>query len=411
MPGDAVKTVAVLGGGLQGCCVALALAERGMKVVLIDRNERLLSRAAIANEGKIHIGYMYAGDPTLATAKTMMTGALAFAPFFARHLGRDPASMSHSDPAIYAVHRESQHDVEEASGYLKAVHSLLREAADGREHSYFGMDLRQPVHQWTTAEREAAFDGDLVRGAFSTPEIAIDPVALANDLRALIAATPSIDVRCGETVVSVTEDGERLTVTTHGAAGTVRDRYSQVVNALWDGRLAIDAAFGVLPQRPWLHRFKYGVTYRRPAGQRPFSTTIISGPFGEVVGYRDGITYLTWYPACMRAMWRDLEPPDNPTHAVEPLRTAIIEETFDALRAIVPALAGSEARDLSEATVRGGIIVAWGETDIDDPASELHNRFAIGVRSFGRYHSVDPGKLTMAPYFADICAERLASVQ
>ena len=37
----------VLGGGLQGCCVALSPAERGVDVCLLDRNMRLLSRAAV----------------------------------------------------------------------------------------------------------------------------------------------------------------------------------------------------------------------------------------------------------------------------------------------------------------------------------------------------------------------------
>lgn len=48
--------VAVLGGGLQGCCIALALADRGVEVTLFDRNDDLLSRTAVANEGKIHLG-------------------------------------------------------------------------------------------------------------------------------------------------------------------------------------------------------------------------------------------------------------------------------------------------------------------------------------------------------------------
>lgn len=78
--------VGVLGGGLQGCCAVLALAERSARVTLFDKNDALLSRAAVANEGKIHLGYMYAGDPTLSTAKTMMAGALAFAPFLERYL-------------------------------------------------------------------------------------------------------------------------------------------------------------------------------------------------------------------------------------------------------------------------------------------------------------------------------------
>src|SRR6476659_3392553 len=79
--------VGVLGGGLQGCSIALALADRGVKVTLFDKNNALLSRAASANEGKIHLGYMYAGDPTLSTAKMMMQGALSFAPFLERYVG------------------------------------------------------------------------------------------------------------------------------------------------------------------------------------------------------------------------------------------------------------------------------------------------------------------------------------
>jgi glycine/D-amino acid oxidase-like deaminating enzyme len=85
-----LNALGVLGGGLQGCCAALALARRGAEVVLFDKNDALLSRAAVANEGKIHLGYMYAGDPTLSTAKTMITGALSFAPFLELYLGRRP---------------------------------------------------------------------------------------------------------------------------------------------------------------------------------------------------------------------------------------------------------------------------------------------------------------------------------
>jgi len=62
---------------------------------------------------------------------------------------------------------------------------------------------------------------------------------------------------------------------------------------------------------------------------------------------------------------------------------------------------------LSDARVKGGIIVAWGETDIYDPKSELHRRCDIGITSDRRYHSIDPGKLTMIPYFAQQCAHRI----
>ena len=60
--------------------------------------------------------------------------------------------------------------------------------------------------------------------------------------------------------------------------------------------------------------------------------------------------------------------------------------------------------------LRAGIIFAWGRSDIDDPASGLHQRYAIGPRSRGRYHTVDTGKLTMAPLFGKTVADRIRRI-
>src|SRR5262245_32285967 len=136
--------VGVMGGGFQGCCVALALAHRGVSVTLFDKNDRLLSRAAVANEGKIHLGYMYAGDSTLSTAKTMMVGALSFAPFLKQHLDQSLESFLVSVPATYLVHRNSQQTAENVRAYLATVHGLVNEAAEGKSKAYFGKDLTAP---------------------------------------------------------------------------------------------------------------------------------------------------------------------------------------------------------------------------------------------------------------------------
>lgn len=50
--------------------------------------------------------------------------------------------------------------------------------------------------------------------------------------------------------------------------------------------------------------------------------------------------------------------------------------------------------------VDAGHIVAFGNTDVDDPESRLHDRTKIGLKSFGNYFSVNTGKLTTAPMFA-----------
>jgi glycine/D-amino acid oxidase-like deaminating enzyme len=400
--------VGVLGGGLQGCCVALALADRAVEVTLFDKNGVLLSRAAVANEGKIHLGYMYAGDPTLSTAKTMMVGALSFAPFLERHLGQPAQSFSLSIPATYVIHRDSQRSTEDVCAYLKTVHALINEAAQGGKQAYFGRDLGAPLRFWSTAEKAEAFDSQIALATASTPEVAINPQALAQLIRERIAAHPSIEVRCNRTIVGAEDQRNGICVITHGQDGFSRDRFEHVVNALWDGRLALNEILGFRANRPWLHRLKYGVSFRLPSNVKPPpSATFVLGPFGEVVTYADGIIYLTWYPECVRAISTAVTPPEWDTYPAEPLRSRIITGTFRALSEIVVSLRDLDEKRLPEATVKGGAIVAWGKTDIYDPASELHRRFEIGVTSEGRFHSVDPGKLTMAPYFAEICAERI----
>lgn len=399
--------VGILGGGLQGCCVALSLAERGIDVTLFDRNKQLLSRAAVANEGKVHLGYMYANDPSHSTARLMMQGALAFAPFFTRHLGLAKDSMMVSRPAAYVVHRDSQRTPEQVSQYLAAVHVLIREASGGRSDAYFGRDLTAGLRMWSAAEREAQFDPQVALAAFDTPEVAIDPVALAGAVRNRIAADRRIDVRLSHEVISV-EDGNGLEVVLQAPGSAVRERFDHVVNALWDGRFAINEKRGLRPNRPWLHRLKYGVSFRLPASATPPpSVTFVSGPFGEVVSYGDGLTYLTWYPVCLQGISSDVTPPEWPTYPSEPLRSRLLEGTLNAMAQFVPSLRELDSSDLKDVTVKGGVIVAWGQTDIYDLASELHRRFEIGVTSTGRFHSIDPGKLTMAPYFADVCAGRI----
>jgi len=58
-------------------------------------------------------------------------------------------------------------------------------------------------------------------------------------------------------------------------------------------------------------------------------------------------------------------------------------------------------------SVDAGTVVAWGDRDIDRPDSELHERHDIGVHEHDGYFSIDTGKLTCAPYFAQQLAARL----
>jgi glycine/D-amino acid oxidase-like deaminating enzyme len=403
-----MATTAILGGGFQGCCTAVALAEQGIDIVVYDQSPSLLSRTAVANEGKIHLGYMYASDPTLKTARTMIEGALAFAPFFERYLGIRIDRIKKSTPSNYALHKDSQRDLDSVSAYLKEVHRLVSEASNARESAYFGLDLAAPLRVWPSEDRDATFDPEAVLQAFQTPEVAINPEELAFALRDCISNHPRIEVRLGRRVLSADRESGSIRVSTEGPEGHLVDHFQHVVNALWDGRLVIDETMGLRPLRPWLYRLKYGITFSLPLGiEVPPSVTVISGPFGEIVTFPDKQLYLTWYPECLQGISADLASPNWPTSAPEPSRSAILRRTILAISALLPGLKPLNDAPPSDARVKGGTIVAWGETDIYDPKSELHRRCDIGITSDRRYHSIDPGKLTMIPYFAQKCVDRI----
>lgn len=203
--------VAVLGGGLQGCCVALALAERGASVTLFDRNERLLSRASSANEGKIHLGYVYAGDASLATARMMVEGALAFAPLIRRYLG-ESAELGLSSPFVYAVHRDGLLRADQFAHHLNAVQEVIAQSAAGRQDDYFGEEIA-PARRMTQGETGDIFAGDRVEAVFQTSERAIDALRLAGKLRSRIEDEAGIELRLGWEVSRVADDGAGLSVT------------------------------------------------------------------------------------------------------------------------------------------------------------------------------------------------------
>src|SRR6476660_8313123 len=164
--------VAILGGGFQGCCAAVELAMRGIRVTLYDRNSTLLAGAATANEGKIHLGYTYASDRSLITASTLLQGALSFAPLMQCYLDVE-VPLAASEPFVYAVHRDSQVNVDDIAAYLGATHQLVNAAATGRG-CYFGIDLSAPPQRLPQGALESRFDPAYVTAAYDTGEIAID---------------------------------------------------------------------------------------------------------------------------------------------------------------------------------------------------------------------------------------------
>ena len=103
----ATQRVAVLGAGLQGVCIALELARRGITVDLVEQDAQPLNRASLRNEGKIHLGLVYAKDATFATAETMLDGALDFRRLLSSWTAGRFDAVARSRPFVYLVARDT----------------------------------------------------------------------------------------------------------------------------------------------------------------------------------------------------------------------------------------------------------------------------------------------------------------
>jgi hypothetical protein len=161
------------------------------------------------------------------------------------------------------VHRDSQRSPEQVALYLHQVHRMIAEAAEGRPDTYFGQDLSREPRPWSPAELDEASDRDVALAAFSTREVAVNPVALGAAFRDRVASDPLIEIRTAHEVVSV-EDVDRPVGVTRSAEGADRLAFDHVVNALWEGRLAINETLQFRPGRSWLHRLKYGMSFTYP---------------------------------------------------------------------------------------------------------------------------------------------------
>lgn len=400
--------VAVLGAGLQGVCVALELAARGVRVDLFDKNADCVTQASAQSEGKIHLGFVYGNDRSRRTARAMIRGALSFAPLLRRWIGSKIDEVPVSSPFQYLVHANSMLTIDEVRAHFEACRNIAGECAADGAGEYFAQDLHAPSRELSHAELAAAFDTRRVRAAFQTPEIAIDPEALAAILRAHVRTIPEISLRLRTTVNAVARRDQRITVEFESAGVRDREDYDHVVNALWDGRLAIDATLGLVPQRPWLWRVKHFLRVRAPGhGAALPSATIVLGPFGDIVNYRQGDFLLSWYPAGCIGHSTSIKPPDWPLPPDATTTAAIRAGIRAGLAEIVPGIEEISNNNAEASELKGGIIFAWGAVDVDERDSGLHERFEIGITSHGRYHSVDTGKYTTAPLFAEQVVGRI----
>ena len=389
--------VAVIGAGLTGVLVALNLAERGFNVTLFERSGELITGASYGNEGKIHLGYVYAMDSSLCTAHAMLRGAEAFWREVGRWTGMALFERHISKPFIYAAPFDSMMNPECIQGYFDAVSDL------GKSYSVVPAG-RRSLHtsRLSQAELSNLFDASKVSAAWQTEEVSIDPVAVRAGLIKAFSGLSRVEIRvkCEVQKVEDTKRGWAISFSTNAAAES--ELFDIVINSAWEQRLAIDATVGIGKSRPVVHRYKCGFRTGNPGvvANLP-SVTFLVGEYGDAVAYAEG-AYINWYPVGMIAQVVNVAPSSVDIGQAKDELERLVRDSLSGILGLMPAF-----RELLEGCspdwdVVGGWITAWGDSGIQDRRSHLHKRHEIGVHSYfgGRYLSIDSGKYTTAPLFA-----------
>jgi len=381
-----------------GSSLALFLARRGVSVTLFDAAPQPMTCASRWNEGKIHLGFIYSRDASLTTARHILTGGLLFKPVLETLIGTSLDSASTMTDDIYLCHRQSVVRPDAMAAYFHQVAHLIHQHPDARR--YFVDVSSCQIGRLNNQELSAITDSPEIVAGFRIPERSVSTNWVADRLTDALDSEVGIE-KCMGTHISAVRpivvgevDGPWLVESGQERFGP----YDYVVNALWEGRLAIDLKAGLKPLGPWSNRYRLSLFIHTDKPVDMPSAIIATGPFGDIKNYNLRDFYLSWYPSGLMVDSSEILPPSPPT-LDETQRSAIEDTVLRQLEDLLPGVARIREQ-IKSIDLRGGWVFATGQGELSNPNSTLHRRSDFGVTRLGSYLSVDTGKYSTAPSMA-----------
>ena len=397
------QSIAVLGAGIMGASTALHLARRGLAVTVFDQAPEPFLGASRWNEGKIHLGFLYAADPTLRTARAVLAGGLDFRRQVERLTGMSLRTATTSDDDNYLVHRDSVVSPEAAAAYFDRVAAMV--ASSPGASDYLVDVAACTVHALESAELQTLADPAVILAGYRVPERSVNTQLVADAFVHALRSQPGIELALGQLVTGVRRADSTREEWFVCTGAERHGPYAAVVNALWQGRPEIDASVGHRPDTD--QQFRYRVSVFAQTGRKVDvpSAVLSVGPFGDVKNFGGRDFYLSWYPLGLLAVAEAAKPPPEPV-LTDADRKRLAEGVFVALKSRMPWVSDIE-QAVTEARVEGGWVYSQGNGLLDDPEASVHQRSRLGATNIGTYYSVDTGKYSVAPTLAEQLAETI----
>src|SRR5262245_36603874 len=117
---DSPRRTIIIGGGFDGCCLAIFFRDAGDDVELLEAEPELLTRASYNNQARVHGGYHY--PRSILTGKSCVTSFPLFAQVFSEAVTKDFTK-------LYAIARvNSRVTAAQFAGFCGRVGAPVREA-------------------------------------------------------------------------------------------------------------------------------------------------------------------------------------------------------------------------------------------------------------------------------------------
>lgn len=398
--------VAILGAGIMGASTALYLSKLGADVTLFDSKHAPIDGASRWNEGKIHLGYLYNADPSLKTFHNISPGGLAFKPIVEELLDTSLSEATTQIDDLYLCHRNSVVNPDQMERYFQNVTSRLCANPEAKNYLADISDCR--IEKLSARELGKIADTRLIAAGFRVPERSVMTLWVADRFASALSAEPGVQQVLQTRILGAQPldpnepEGCWSIDSTQGSHGP----FDVVINALWEGRLAIDETAGLkLPAR-WSHRFRQALFVRTKAVVDIPSAVIATGPFGDVKNYNGRDFYLSWYPSGLICNSSAVLPPEL-SRIDKGDRAQSIEAVFSNLETIFPNVRKIE-QQAEEIKVAGGWVYANRSGELSDPSATLHGRSEFGVEKLGSYYSINTGKYSTAPWLARQIAKMIS---
>ncbi len=279
--------VLVVGGGFFGLYVANHLTKRFQKVIVCESEPKLMSRASLHNQARIHNGYHY--------TRSILTG-LRCRVNLRRFVDEFRSAVIDRDASHYAIAR-------------------IGSNISARQFELFCDRIGAPIARASDDVR-TLFDPDLIEEVYRTEELIFDSTILRGLMESRTQQA-GVDVRLNTNVERVEPLGTgmiRATVESKGEVRTIDTPY--VLNCTYSALNEVMARSG-LPLVALKHELAEMTLIEVPPALEDLSITVMCGPFFSVMRFPSRqlftLSHVRYTPHCS---WRDQADHFEPTRQV-----------------------------------------------------------------------------------------------